>query len=276
MAMKGMLTVLLLAMVCAQDPAEEEKKIKDKQAEVAAFLKTAKTEKDLRIAIDELRLLAERANAIDKYELSDKLLVQAETAARALKNVPLITSLQAQLKKNRDVRKEFDSVVKAYTAMLEGKATPEEYLQAGKFLCFVQGNWEPGLKALSQGKDETLKALAVKDLAGAEAAEDQIALGDAWSAITSKQPGARDRVIHWYKKAWPTLKGITRERIRKKFQEISLRPGKENKKLAETWIFWSRQGAQLGEVKEIVLDEGSSPSGSKSLLIAPWAGIITS
>lgn len=274
--MKATGIVLLLAMICAQDPAEEEKKIKEKQLEVTAFLKTSKTEKDLRIAFDELRLLAERAYALDKYELSEKLFVQAEAVARSLKSVPLVTSIQSQLKKNREMRKEFDSVVKAYTAMTEGKATPDEFLQVGKFLCFVQGNWEPGLKALSQGKDEALKALAVRDQAGAETAEDQIALGDAWGALTAKQPGARERTLHWYRKAWPTLKGITRERIRKKFLEIALHPGKENKKLAETWIFWSRQGAQLGEVKEIVLDEGSSPSGSKSLRISPWAGIITS
>lgn len=273
--MKGMLVALLLAMLCAQDVGEEEKKIKEKQAEVTAFLKTAKTEKDLRIALDELRLLADRAYAVDKFELSEKLLVQAESVARAMRSVPLITAIQAQLKKNREIRREFDSVVKAYTAMMEGKATPEEFLQAGKFLCFVQGNWDPGLKALSEGKDETLKALAIKDLAGAESADAQIALGDAWNALASKQPAARGRALHWYKKAWPTLKGVTRERIRNKFKEISLRPGKENKKLPETWIFWSREGAQLGEVKEIVMDEGTSPSGSRSVRISAWSGIVS-
>src|SRR4030095_11389585 len=223
-----------------------------------------------------LRLLAERAYALDKYELSEKLFVQAEAVARSLKRVPLVTSIKYKLKKNREMRKEFDSVLKAYTAMTEGKATPDEFLQVGRFLCFVQGNWEPGLKALSQGKDETLKALAVRDLAGAEAVDDQIGLGDAWGALASKQPGARERAVHWYKKAWATLKGITRERIRKKFMEISLRPRTEDKKLWESGIFGSREGAQVGEIKEIVLDEGSPPSGSKALRIPPWAGIITS
>lgn len=267
--------LVLMVLQAAQDPREEEKKIRDKQAEVTAFLKSSKAEKDLRISLEELRSLADRAFAIDKYELSEKILIQAEAVARALKDVARASSLQATLKRTKEVHRDYDNVQKAFDASVQGNGTPEEWTAVGKFSCFVKGNWPDGLKALSMGKDEVLKELASKDLAGANTPEDQIALAEAWGVIGQKTAGARERSLYWYKKAWPALKGVTRERIRAKFKELSQRGTKENKKLPEQWIFWSRQGAQLGEVKEVVLEDGVSPSGGRSLRVSPWGGIIT-
>jgi hypothetical protein len=274
--MKWIPVLFLLGLQAVQDPGEEEKKIRDKQAEITAFVKTSKAEKDLRIALDELRTLADRAFAIDRYELSEKLLVQADGLARILKSPAQVLSLQTTLKRTKEVHRDYDNVQKSFNALVLGNGTPEDSTIVGKFFCFVKGNWLEGLKALSVGKDEALKDIATKDLAGAETADGQIALADAWGTLGQKTPGAKDRSLYWYKKAWPGLKGVTRERIRLKFKELSQRGTKENKKLPDQWIFWSRQGGQLGEIKEIVLEDGVSPSGGRSLRVSAWAGIITS
>jgi len=273
--MKWIALLLLVGLQAAQDTSEEEKKIKDKQAEITAFVKSSKAEKDLRVSLEELRSLADRAYAIDKYDLSEKLLVQADGIARILKNLTQVLSIQATLKRTKEVHRDFDNVQKSFNALVLGTGTPEDSTIVGKFFCFVKGNWSDGLKALSVGKDEALKDLATKDLAGAEAADAQIALAEAWGAHGQKTPGAKERSLFWYKKAWPGLKGVTRERIRAKFKELSQRGTKENKKLPEQWIFWTRQGGQLGEVKEIVLEDGVSPSGGRSMRVSAWAGIIT-
>lgn len=274
--MKWAVLLLLLGLQAAQDPSDEEKKIKDKQTEILAFVKTAKQEKDFRLSIEELRSLADRAYAIDKYDLSEKLLAQAEGLARTIRAASLALSLQYALKRTKEVHKDYDNVQKAFTALVLGNGTPEDSTAVGKFFCFVKGNWSDGLKALSVGKDEGLKDAATKDLAGADSPDAQIALAEVWGAIGKKNPGAKERSLHWYKKAWPGLKGVTRERIRNNFKELSQRGTKENKKLPADWIFWSRQGAVLGEVKEITLEEGVSPSGGRSLKMTPGAWIITS
>jgi hypothetical protein len=45
-------------------------------------------------------------------------------------------------------------------------------------------------------------------------------LGDAWGAHTRKDPAAKDRAIHWYGKAWPTLTGIDKEKVRDRLMKI--------------------------------------------------------
>lgn len=219
--MKLFVLPLLLAALVPQD----EKSIKDKQAEVMAFVKTAKTEQALRAATSDLVKLAEEAFGINKYELSAKLYGDAEKLARtALKDAAFGQQLQESAKRAADVGKEYTKAAKGVERILRNEGTPEDYTLSGKFLCFVKGDWELGLADLSKGKDEALKKLAEDDIAAGNPA----ALGDAWFAMMKKEPAAKERALHWYAQAWPKLAGIDREKLRERVNKLSVPavPGK--------------------------------------------------
>ena len=78
--------------------------------------------------------------------------------------------------------------------VLENKPTdPAANLAAGRHLCFVKGNWVRGVPMLALGSDAALKAAAIKDLPGADSADQQAAIGDAsWDVAETKQGQERD------------------------------------------------------------------------------------
>lgn len=210
--MKTMLLILLCALV-----PQDEKAIKDKQAEVMAFLKTAKTDHDFRAATSDLEKLAQQAFEINKYELSTKLYADAEKIAQNnLKDVALAQSFGATGKKAADVGKEYAKASKAMGNIIRNEATPEDYTTSGRFLCFVKGAWELGLSDLSKGKDERLKKLAEDDLA----AGNPTMLGDSWFSLLKKEPASKDRALYWYGKAWPQTTGIDREKMRERLTKL--------------------------------------------------------
>jgi tetratricopeptide (TPR) repeat protein len=206
----------LLILLCPL-VAQDEKAIKDKQTEVLAFVKTAKSERDFRAATSDLAKLGEQAFAINKYELAAKIYSDAEKIARNnLKDAPLAQFLLEAGKKAADVGKEFAKAAKAVDRILRNEATPEDYTTSGRFMCFVKGDWEIGLGDLAKGKDETLKKLAEDDLAAAN----PMILADAWAAQLKKEPPAKERALYWYAKAWPTLTGVSREKVRERAKTL--------------------------------------------------------
>ena len=216
------LTAMLLALV----PQDDEKAIREKQAGIAAFLKTAKTERAFRAAVNDLTNLADKAESINAYDLAAKLYKHAERIARvALKDSALAKSFTDSAKRSLDVGRKYKRAEKAYFRVEDGKGTPEDHLIVGKFICFVKGGWEVGLRSLAEGSDKKLKALADRDLYGNESKKDKIALGDSWAALAKKEPAAVKRAVHWYAKAWPRLSGIAKEKLRSKLHAIQQRRG---------------------------------------------------
>ena len=233
--------------------AQDEETLKKKQAEIAAFLKTAKTERDLRAAVMDLSKLADEAMEIRKYDLSAKLYSDAERACKAIPDPAQAQEYQEAAKRMTEIGKEFQKASKSVERIITKQATPEDYLASGKFLCFVLGEWAIGIEDLSKGKDAGLKKLAEDDLAGA----DPISIGDSWAA--RKEPGAKTRAAYWYAKVFEKATGIEREKLRGKLRSVFFRPGK-------TLGIPAGWAAAKGN---IAIDEACSRSGSKSLLILP-------
>ncbi|MBI3858585.1 MAG: hypothetical protein HY293_23105 [Planctomycetes bacterium] len=232
--MKLLLLLAMLAPLILQD----EKAIKDKHAEVMAFAKTAKTERDFRAATSDLARLGEQAFGINKYELAAKLYADAEKIARAsLKDAALGQQFQESARKASDVGKEFAKASKAIGNIIRNEATPEDYTTSGRFLCFVKGDWELGLADLAKGKDEALKKLAEDDAA----AGNPSALAEAWFALIKKDPPAKERALYWYGKAWPQTKGIDREKMRERLTKLYL-PAVPGKLSAERPAGWGGIG----------------------------------
>jgi formylglycine-generating enzyme required for sulfatase activity len=80
---------------------------------------------------------------------------------------------------------------------------------------------------LALGSDAALKAAAIKDLRGADSADEQAAIGDAWWDLAeTKQGEERDtlrlRAGYWYRQAEPNLSGgLARLKIKQRLEEIS-------------------------------------------------------
>jgi hypothetical protein len=207
-----------LALLCAgQDTGLQ---IKDKQQEVAAFLKTAKTEREMRVALGDFNRLADRAFQINEYDLAGKLYGEAGKVAQALKDTSVAQTLAESAKRASDVGRQFKKAEQGFHRIEESKGTPEDYRDVGRFLCFVKGDWDFGLKYLAQGKDENLKKVAEEDLSGGPTSEATLALAEKWADIARKEPGAQDRALHWYGKAWDGLQGVSREKLRRRLQDM--------------------------------------------------------
>lgn len=245
----------LVSVLSAQDADT----LKKKRTEVTAFLKTAKTEREFRIALLELSRFAERAFEINEYEQAGLFYRDAEKVARTmLKDAGLATSLVESAKRTSDVGRQFEKARRAYDLVLEKKATPEDQLVVGKFICFVKGVWDIGLKSLAEGNDEKLKALADRDLYANETKDQRVGLGDSWAELSKKEPAARDRALHWYAQVWPLTTGVEREGLRSKLRTITLKPGPNPKDSSGLPPDFNGRG---------FLDERRAHSGSRSLLV---------
>jgi hypothetical protein len=249
----------LVSVLSAQDADT----LKKKRTEVTAFLKTAKTEREFRIALLELSRFAERAFEINEYEQAGLFYRDAEKVARTmLKDAGLATSLVESAKRTSDVGRQFEKARRAYDLVLEKKATPEDQLVVGKFICFVKGVWDIGLKSLAEGNDEKLKALADRDLYANETKDQRVGLGDSWAELSKKEPAARDRALHWYAQAWPLTGGIEREGLRSKLRAFLFRPGPNPSKPPSYPVSGNAKG-------RILIDERTSFSGARSLVLLP-------
>lgn len=98
----------------------------------------------------------------------------------------------------------------ALTVLADTPTDPAANLAAGRYLCFVQADWERGIPMLDRGSDAELKAVASLDLRGATSGDDQVAVGDAWWHLAESRHGReqdmlRNRAGFWYQQAEPNL-----------------------------------------------------------------------
>jgi hypothetical protein len=191
---------------------------------------TALDAKGLETLADEVMKISDAAVARDDYDFArsavDVLAERAKGAGDAF-----------QSDRARDAGKEIGEIErehgKAKPAFEKLKLDPgnaEAAETAGSFLCFIKGDWDRGLPLLAKSKDETLRALAGKDIAAPQDGAGMAGIGDAWLSHGKRGRGrAREKILgraaHWYGKALPLLSGLDKARIEKALEEISLDAG---------------------------------------------------
>ncbi len=95
---------------------------------------------------------------------------------------------------------------------------PDANLAVGKFLCFIKGDWEAGVKHLAKGSNADLAAVAKLELTNPSDAIGQRELGKKWHTVMTSDshqtnaPKVAGRVLHWYEKVLPSLKGLEKVR----------------------------------------------------------------
>ncbi|MHC4406046.1 MAG: LamG domain-containing protein [Planctomycetota bacterium] len=114
----------------------------------------------------------------------------------------------------------------ALATLKENPGDPEANLVAGRWYCFSRGDWEQGIAMLALGSDEAIKAVAIQELKGVDAPENQVKLGDAWKDLAqTAQSQEKDSMLShagtWYRKAKASgASGLTLAALEQRLKEI--------------------------------------------------------
>ena len=199
---------------------------------LAAAGSAARDPNALKAVIEAFLTLAAEAVAIDNYDVAERGAKAAERYARKARNAALLADAKAKLKDITTLRAAHEKVAKARAVLATNPENPAANQTVGEFLCFTKGDWDEGLPHLARGSDETLKALAAKELAKPKDADAQVALGDQWRAAAGKETseGRKGcllaRAAHWYEAALPNLTGLAKAKLEKQLEEVqSTHPG---------------------------------------------------
>lgn len=169
--------------------------------------------------------MIDRALRNEDFDAIPTLGKVAYSAARKARDKDLTDRVGAVAAKFKQAQAAHDAAHQALEKLKTSPTDPAANLAAGQYYCFVKGQWSQGLPLLARGSDEALKAVAEKEVAGADSASDQSALGDAWWQFAEGAQGrsaeiARQRAATWYRRALPMLTGLSKLRVEKRMEEF--------------------------------------------------------
>lgn len=163
--------------------------------------------------MDRVDLLVDAAVAADRYEAADRLASQAIVCAQKSRDPGIIARADAIRREVGQIRTALDLHQKVVANAKASDA--DKSLAAGKFLCFMKGQWGKGLPLLAEGGDAKWKVLAVNDLRNPTEPLDKAALAERWwaAAATEKdlaQRRIRAHAVELFTEAAPSLSGATK------------------------------------------------------------------
>jgi formylglycine-generating enzyme required for sulfatase activity len=171
--------------------------------------------------------IADAVADAEDYALALSLCELAKSSAHKARQGPLAKELAAKIEDFQKRQSAFQEYQAAWALMQDDPAEPGANLAAGRYLCLVKGDWKRGVSMLALGSDAALKAVALMELRGADSAEQQAAIGNAWwDAAETRQSAERDslwlRAGTWYRQAEPKLAGgLAGLKIKQRLAEIS-------------------------------------------------------
>jgi hypothetical protein len=255
--------VLALRLLWPQDAQAEEKAVQQGFADVNSFLREAASERDFQVSLKELRALAERAYAINRYETCCRILDQAERVAVQMKDVAAAASVRERRAVASVLKRDYENVLRCESRIEVNEGSPEDYTAAGRFYAFRRGDWPRAIPLLARGHDRRLAEAARADSVGAESSTDRAALGDRWWILGDR---CRERAVHWYRLAWPGLQGADREGTRSKLRSYFDYPPSAESSGKETrptgWELFSRKTDSL-------LEDSFGHSGKRCMKLLP-------
>ncbi len=168
--------------------------------------------------MDQLAKAGEFETAIAICELASRCALKL----RRRSQVEELSAVRENLQRRQEALREYEA---ALAELEKNLVDPAANLAAGKYLCFVRGDWDRGLSMLALGGDAKLQALAVRDIRGASTTDDQVALGDAWWELAETwqgdaQQAMKRRAAAWYREASPQLAGLPRMKVDKRVGQL--------------------------------------------------------
>jgi hypothetical protein len=200
-----------------------------------------------------LEAAADEVIAMDELSSAQKLLQLAGVSADKSKDSALIAAISSRTKELEAWQKEAEKALPALELLKTRPDDPDANLLAGRYLCFLKGDWDAGLPLLKKGPDGDLQILAEAELMGPTTAEDQVVIADAWFDVaTGNDPAGQTamqrRARHWYAHAAPNLSGETKTRVDTRLAELEKTLPAE---FSLDKAFWTRLRAVIKDRKYI-------------------------
>jgi len=173
--------------------------------------------------IDAARSMQDDAAANDDFDNAVAIGDAAETAAKKLKSVPLVSAIRKRNDEVKVQQLEY-ALVKPFVDTLkkDAKDAKANY-EVGNYYAIVRGQWDKGLPLLAKGSHEVLAAIARLDLANKGGWADCKLIGEKWTKEAPHFLGYKStvhvllRAYHWYQQAFadPTITEAGRKEIEK-------------------------------------------------------------
>jgi len=178
-----------------------------------------------RIVRDALRVVRECHKA-DRYKHAKKNIAAALKSATRLRDRQLLIDTRRLRDDGKVLAKQYETVRGAFETLKTKPADPAANTSAGKYVCYVKGDWKRGLAMLAQGNDALLKDLATREQRGANKHEEQIVIADAWWKIADEQPShtsgeVRQHAQSFYRRALPQLTGLAKVKVKKRLDMVT-------------------------------------------------------
>ncbi|MHB1037432.1 MAG: tetratricopeptide repeat protein [Pirellulales bacterium] len=170
----------------------------------------------------------------DNFDTARQTGRRAVQLARLSRDKDLLQEILATNKKAEAAAKVYADAREAMATLKEKPDDPDVRLSLGNYFCFTKGNWDKGLPMLVLGSDEKLKALATRDIVGADSANEQVQLGDLWW-----DAGVKQRAVYWYERALPRLTGLEKARVDSRVIGVSPTPEARERFAAKGRIYVS-------------------------------------
>jgi hypothetical protein len=181
------------------------------------------------IGAQDLDRILERADdlvMVDQHESADKTVAASVRAAKKAADETLVARATPRAKEIAEARTLFQAQKRVLETLARNPDDPGANQEMGKFLCFVKGEWDLGLRFLVKGSDPALKNLAEKDIAGAATPDERAALADVWydlqdkekSPLKKNQLALRAKAL--YESALPDAPPLVKARIEKRLESL--------------------------------------------------------
>jgi hypothetical protein len=163
----------------------------------------------------------------DQYDAADKTVNAALGYAKKTSDGPLIARATTRARDVAEAKTLYQSMKSVLETQAKNPDDPAANLEIGRFLCFVKGSWDLGLRFIVKGSDAALKTLADKELGLADQAGDRAVMADGWWDLAGKEKSALRKsqmLAHaslLYEAALESSSGLARTRIEKRLSELN-------------------------------------------------------
>jgi hypothetical protein len=201
--------------------------LKPEQTEglIRALIPRAATAEAGAVLTDHAMKLVDEAVASDDLDAAERLVKQADLAARKSKSRRAFDEVSARAREIDEFKKDAPKVKEALAALKQNPADAGASTTAGKYHAFQKGDWTKGLPLLAACDDAKLREVAKKEIADPDDPAEMLAVADAWFELGGAATGAAKRAmlaraLTFYGKAAPDLTGLSRTRAEKRIEEI--------------------------------------------------------
>jgi hypothetical protein len=198
-----------------------------KSTALAAVGKAAKSPEEFAALAEAMMKLVEELILADQYEPADKMIAAALQYSKRGGDAPMVARATTRSKEVAEAKSLYQSQRGVLQALAKNPEDSGANLEMGKFLCYVKGSWDLGLRFLIKGSDPALKSLAERELSNPVQASERAALGDGWFDLAEKDksPLRKSQLLAHaktiYESAVPEVTALLRAKIEKRLESMN-------------------------------------------------------